>query len=334
MTVGIVGAGSWGTTLAGIAAHHDEVVLWAREPEIVEAVNRDHDNPLFLAGVTLPGRVRATSVLEEALDVDVVVSAVPSKHVRQVWSQAGPHVRADRPLVSLTKGIERHSLLRMTQVLGEVLPDHDVSRIGVLAGPNIATEIAAGQPAATVVAMPDLEVAAQVQRAFMTPRFRVYTNPDVVGCEMGGPVKNVIAIAAGIGDGLGLGDSPKAALITRGLAELTRLGVACGGSPLSFLGLAGNGDLVVTCMSSRSRNHFVGHALGRGRSLDEVLDSMSMVAEGVASAPAVLELASRHQVSMPICEMVGKVLAGQLSAEDAVTELMDRDPVTELHDLG
>lgn len=335
MTIAVIGGGSWGTTVAALAADHDDVVLWAMEPDLIDEVNTSHENTKFLEGVRLPVRVRATNELEDAIGgADAVISVVPSQYLRDVWTRARPHIEDHQPIASLTKGLERTTLLRMTQVLAEVLPSHDPSRIGVLAGPNIAREVAAGQPVATVVAFPDLDVAAQIQQALMSPRFRVYTNPDVVGCEMGGPVKNVIAIAAGMADGLGLGHSPKAALVTRGLAELTRLGVACGGQPLTFLGLAGNGDLVVTCMSPRSRNHHVGHQLGLGLPIEEVVSSMTMVAEGVASAPAVLELAARHGVEMPICGVVSDVLDGRLAPSDAVSKLMSRDAVGELHDLG
>jgi glycerol-3-phosphate dehydrogenase (NAD(P)+) len=238
------------------------------------------------------------------------------------------------PVVSLTKGIEQASLERPTQVIAEVLTRHDPSRIGVLSGPNIARDVAAGQPAATVIALSDHEAARTMQRVVMTRRFRVYTNPDVIGCEIGGAVKNVIALAAGMADGLGFGDTTKAALITRGLAELTRFGVRQGGEPLTFLGLAGNGDLVVTCMSHQSRNHYVGEQLGLGRSLDEVLGEMTMVAEGVKTAPGVLELARNCAIAMPICEQVTEVLFQGRRPEDAVDELMTRDPVTELHDMA
>lgn len=335
MKVAVIGAGSWGTTLASIIAENADVTIWAREPEVVEGIERHHQNPLFLPGFPLHDRLRATTDLEESIaGAGAVISAVPSQHVRSVMERAEPFVEPTLPVLSLTKGIEQQSWLRPTQVLSEVLRRHDRSRIGVLAGPNIAREVAAGQPAATVIAVPDPEAARLMQRVVMTRRFRVYTNPDVVGCEVGGAVKNVLAIAAGATGGLGYGVTPKAALITRGLAELTRLGLRYGGSPLTFLGLAGNGDLVVTCTSPLSRNNHVGTELGKGRPLDEILAEMTMVAEGVKSAPGVLELARRAEVSMPICEQVEAVLAGRFTAADAVDNLMLRDAVSELHGIG
>jgi glycerol-3-phosphate dehydrogenase (NAD(P)+) len=334
MKVAVVGAGSWGTTIASVVAQHAEVTLWALEPDVVEHVNEYRENPMFLSGIRLHERLRATTALDETLtSADATITAVPSHHLRSVIQKAEPFIEPHIPVLSLTKGIEQVSLKRPTQVIAEVLTRHDRSRIGVLSGPNIAREVAAGQPAATVIALPDAEAAQSMQRVVMTPRFRVYTNPDVVGCEIGGAVKNVIALAAGMADGLGFGDTPKAALITRGLAELTRLGVRLGGSPLTFLGLAGNGDLVVTCMSRHSRNRHVGEQLGLGRTLDEILGEMTMVAEGVKTAPPILELASDAGVAMPICDQVAEVLFRGRRPEDAVDELMTRDPVTELHDL-
>jgi glycerol-3-phosphate dehydrogenase (NAD(P)+) len=334
MRVAVIGGGSWGTTVASLVSGNADVMLWVLEPEIAQSVNEHGTNPLFLSGVHLHERLRATTALDEALDsVDAVISAVPSEHLRAVIERAEPFIRPHVPVLSLTKGIERISLKRPTEVISDVLHRHDRSRIGVLSGPNIAREVADGQPAATVIALADPEAALTMQRLVMTPRFRVYTNPDVVGCELGGAVKNVIALAAGMADGLGFGDTTKAALITRGLAELTRLGGRLGGNPLTFLGLAGNGDLVVTCVSRRSRNHHVGEQLGRGRSLDEVLGEMTMVAEGVKSAPAVLELAHRAGVAMPICQQVASVLFEGRRPEDALDELMSRDPATELHGM-
>jgi glycerol-3-phosphate dehydrogenase (NAD(P)+) len=332
--VAVIGAGSWGTTLASLVARNAEVVLWALEPEIPHHIHEHHTNPLYLPGIPLDERLRATTGLEDALgSADAVISAVPSEYLRSVMQQAEPFMPTDVPILSVTKGIERVSLKRPTEVIADVLSHHDRARVGVLSGPNIARDVAEGQPAATVVAMPDQASARSMQGLIMTPSFRVYTNPDVVGCELGGAVKNVIALAAGMADGLGFGDTTKAALITRGLAELTRLGVQLGGRPLTFLGLAGNGDLIVTCVSHRSRNHHVGEQLGRGRALDAILGEMNMVAEGVKSAPAVLELAHREGVVMPICEQVGAVLFEGRSPTDALRELMTRDPAAELHGM-
>jgi glycerol-3-phosphate dehydrogenase (NAD(P)+) len=241
-------------------------------------------------------------------------------------------VPADADLVSVTKGIEPATGRRMTEVLVEVL-GHQPSRVCALSGPNLAREVMAGEPSATVIACSDAARAERLQRLLMTDSLRVYTNPDVVGCEVGGAVKNVLAIAAGIGDGLGYGWNTKSALITRGLAELTRLGVAMGGELLTFLGLAGNGDLIATCSSPQSRNRHVGEELGKGRSLEEILDSMQTVAEGVETTPGVLELARRLGVEMPISESVGAVLAGELSAAEVVRRLMRREAKPERHDL-
>lgn len=332
MKIAVVGAGSWGTAVAGLACQNGDTVLWARRPELAEAINATHENPDYLAGRPLPADLRATSDLAAALEgADVVVMAVPSHGFRTVLSEARPFIAAGAPVVSLSKGIEQDTLLRMTQVIGEVLGE--ASPIGVLTGPNLAREIAAGQPAASVVAIGDDAVGRALQKAFMTQTFRVYTNPDVVGCEVAGALKNVMAIAAGIAHGLGYGDNTKAALITRGLAELTRLGIALGGDPLTFQGLAGMGDLVATCMSAQSRNRTVGEQLGRGRSLDEIVAEMKMVAEGVKSTAAVLQLAATVGIEMPIAEQVGAVLYQGLTPAEIVPALMLREAKPELHGI-
>jgi glycerol-3-phosphate dehydrogenase (NAD(P)+) len=333
LKVTVLGAGSWGTTLASLVSARSEAVLWAREPEVADAVSRNRENPVFLPGFALSPHLRATSDLETALrDAEVVLVAVPSQHFRSVIETARPFVPRDVDLVTVTKGIETGTCRRMTEVLDEVL-GRDPSRVSVLSGPNIAREVMAGEPSATVIASRDVARAERLQHLLMNDSLRVYTNPDVVGCEVGGAVKNVLAIAAGIGDGLGFGWNTKAALITRGLAELTRLGVALGGTPLTFLGLAGNGDLIATCSSPHSRNRHVGEELGRGRPLREILEPMRMVAEGVGTTSGVLGLARRLGVEMPISEKVGAVLAGKLSPADVVHLLMQRDAKPELHDL-
>jgi glycerol-3-phosphate dehydrogenase (NAD(P)+) len=326
----VIGAGSWGTTVAALGARNAEhVTLWARRPELAEALNASGENPDYLPGRPI-GTVLATAELAEALEgADVVALAVPSHGFRSVLSAAAPFVPREALVLSLAKGLEQGSLKRMTEVAAEVLAGHDDSRIGVLTGPNIASEVAAGMPTASVVAMAD-EGAAAIQRLFMTDTFRVYTNPDVVGCEVAGVVKNVVALAAGIAQGLGVGDNARAALITRGLAELTRFGLALGGNPLSFLGLAGIGDIVVTCTSPRSRNRSVGEALGRGRPLADVLGEMMMVAEGVRSTAAVLDRAAAAGVEMPIAEQVQAVLDGSRTPAAAVASLMMREAKSEL----
>lgn len=310
------------------------VMLWARRPELAEAIDTRHVNSDYLPGRSLSPTLRATADLELALSgAEVVVLAVPSHGLRQVLEQAKDAVPGSAPVVSLVKGLEPASLLRMTEVVGEVLDGHPPDRVGVLTGPNLAVEVAGGMPTASVVAMADPDRAALLQRLFMTPAFRVYTNPDVVGCEIAGVIKNVVAIAAGVSQGLGVGDNARAALITRGLAELTRVGLALGGNPLTFLGLAGIGDLVVTCTSEKSRNRHVGVELGRGRSLAGILGEMQMVAEGVRSTPAVLALAGRCGVEMPIAAQVEAVLAGDRSPSEGLALLMGRQAKPEFEGI-
>jgi glycerol-3-phosphate dehydrogenase (NAD(P)+) len=334
-SVAVIGAGSWGTTVAAIVNNHAPTVLWGRNPVIVDAVATRHENPEYLPGVRLPDGLRATSDLAEAcVGADVVVMAVPSHGFRAVLERAAPYISAEAPVVSLAKGIERDTLLRMSEVVLDVLPTHASDRVAVLTGPNLAIEVAEGQPAASVIACPDPETARRLQQLCMSSRFRVYTNPDVVGCEIAGALKNVIAIAAGTAAGLGYGDNTQAALITRGLAELARLGVALGGDPMTFAGLAGLGDLVATCTSPKSRNRSVGFELGRGRSLEEIVAETNMVAEGVKSTPAVLELARRAGIEMPIAAMVGAVLYEGRRPADLVPELMLREAKSELHGLS
>ena len=332
--VAVIGAGSWGTAVAGIAAGNADAVLWARRPELATSMRERRENPDYLPGLPLPDSLEFTADLEEACaPADVVVLGVPSHGMRAVLTEAAPFIGAGVPVISLSKGVEQGSLRRMTEVVDEVLSSHDAGQVGVLTGPNLAREVAAGQPAASVVAVRDAEAAASLQALFMTPTFRVYTNPDVVGCEIAGALKNVMAIAAGIADGLGYGDNTKAALLTRGLAELTRLGVALGGEPLTFSGLAGMGDLVATCSSTQSRNRTVGVELGKGRPLDDIVADMKMVAEGVKTTAAVLELSERAGVEMPIASFVGAVLYEGRQPKDLVLGLMLREAKAELHGI-
>lgn len=332
--VAVIGAGSWGTAVAAIAAGNVATTLWARRTELAESIERDHVNERYLPGVTLPDTLHATASLEAACrDADVVVLGVPSHGLRAVLVEAAEFIGPRVPVVSLAKGIEQGSLARMTEVICETLNGHDAACVGVLTGPNLAREVAAGQPTASVVAVTDAGVGDELQRLFFAPTFRVYTNPDVVGCEMAGALKNVLAIGAGIADGLGYGDNTKAALMTRGLAELARLGIAMGGDPLTFAGLAGMGDLIATCSSPQSRNRHVGAELGKGRSLDDITAEMNMVAEGVKTTAAVLELANRHQVEMPLSAFVGRVLYDGARPADLVPELMLRKAKPELHGM-
>jgi glycerol-3-phosphate dehydrogenase (NAD(P)+) len=332
--VAVIGAGSWGTAVAALVAGNAPTTLWARRPDLAARIDEQHENADYLPGIALPAALRATSDLRAACgDADVVVLGVPSHGFRTVLNEARPYIDARARVISLSKGVEQGTLSRMTEVVADELAGHDLSRIGVLTGPNLAKEVAAGQPTASVVATTDVAVAEDLQQLFGGPTFRVYTNPDVVGCEIAGTLKNVLAIGAGIAHGLGYGDNTKAALITRGLAELARLGVALGGDPLTFAGLAGMGDLIATCSSPQSRNRHVGVELGKGRSLEEILSEMNMVAEGVKSTRAVIELAQRHDVEMPLASFVGRVLYEGVQPAELVPELMLRKAKPELHGM-
>jgi glycerol-3-phosphate dehydrogenase (NAD(P)+) len=329
----VIGAGSWGTTVAAMVAPVVETVMWARNASVADDIAAHHRNSAYLDGFDLPESLHATSSLDEALaDADVVIMAVPSHGYRSVLEHCAPFISQTTPIVSLSKGIEQESLMRMTEVTLDVLPDHDPSVVGVLTGPNLAREIMQGQPAATVIALKDHKTATALQKVFINPRFRVYTNGDVIGAESAGAVKNVMAIAAGMASGKGYGDNTLATLVTRALVEMTRLGVAMGGDHRTFPGLAGLGDLIATCNSSQSRNHKVGFALGQGRSLEEVTSKMNMVAEGVKSTRGVLELARRHDVDMPIATQVGRVIYDGVEPGAALHDLMTREAGSEYSD--
>lgn len=328
INVAVIGAGSWGTTVAALAASNTPTVLWARRADLAEAINETHRNPDYLADYELPEALRATNSLAEAVSsADVLVMGVPSHGYRDVAAEAAQYLRPWVPIVSLAKGIERSSLKRMSEVTAEEMPGHPVA---VLTGPNLAKEILSGQPAASVVAIDDDTIATELQRIFSRPSLRIYTNPDVVGCEVSGVVKNIIAIASGMAEGMGFGDNTRATLITRGLAEMTRLGLALGGHAETFAGLAGMGDLIATCSSKQSRNNMVGLQLGQGRSIKNILASMNMVAEGVKSSPPVFDLARRYGVEMPITEQIVAVCHKGRSAKDALASLMQRSTKSEL----
>jgi glycerol-3-phosphate dehydrogenase (NAD(P)+) len=315
MRVAVLGAGSWGTTVATLAAARNQATLWARASEVAREIREKHTNAAYLPGFDLPTQLHATSDLEEAVrDADVIIAGVPSHGFRQVLEQAVPYARPWIPIVSLTKGFEAGTLLRMTEVVKELFPGHPAA---ALTGPNLAKEIMSGQAAASVIATEDLSVASALQSVLRRGVFRIYMNHDVVGCEVAGALKNVIAIAAGIAQGISVGDNTRAAVITRGVSELTRLGVAMGGQAPTFAGLAGMGDLIATCVSPQSRNRYVGEQLGLGRPLSEILAEMNMVAEGVKTAVTVMELAERHGVEMPICDVINRVVTGEISAVDA-----------------
>ncbi|MEU3244666.1 NAD(P)H-dependent glycerol-3-phosphate dehydrogenase [Streptomyces sp. NPDC006875] len=334
--VAVLSAGSWGTAMAKVFADAgSDVTVHARRPEVADAINHQCENPAYLPGVTLPDRLRATTSAPEALEGAAhVVLSIPAQTLRTNLAAWTPHIGADAVVVSLMKGVETHSGLRMTQVI------HDVTGIGpervaILSGPNLAREVAAQQPAAAVIACPDESAAAALQQACHTHYFRPYTGTDVVGCELGGAVKNVIALAVGLatGLGLGLGDNARALLITRGLAETARLGAAMGADPLTFAGLAGAGDLIATCSSPLSRNRTFGEHLGRGLTVDEATVATKQTAEGVMSCRAVLDLAAAHRVEMPITEVVSAVIAGAVSVPDAAAALMSRTPKSERYDV-
>jgi glycerol-3-phosphate dehydrogenase (NAD(P)+) len=326
--VSVIGAGSWGTTVAALASRNTPTTLWSRRAPLAEQIDRDHENGDYLAGFRLPTTLRATADLEEAVrQADLLAMAVPSHGFREALEQVKPYLRPWVPVISLSKGLEVGTRLRMSQLVEEILPGHPV---GVLTGPNLAKEILSGHAAASVIAMDDENVARSIQRLFQAELFRVYTNEDVVGSELGGVLKNVIAIAAGMADGLGAGDNTRAAVITRGLSEMARIGVAMGGDPMTFSGLAGMGDLVATCISPQSRNRHVGECLGKGQTIDEIIAAMNMVAEGVKTSKVVMELAEELGVDLPISAEVRAVCHEGRSASEAYAGLLRRGPNREM----
>jgi glycerol-3-phosphate dehydrogenase (NAD(P)+) len=330
-TIAVVGAGAWGTTIAHTLAERAEVSLWARDPGLAAELASARTNPR-LPGAVLDRRVAVSADLPAVVGrAEVVLVAVPSVGMRAVGSALAPALARGVPLVSLAKGFEPGTGLRMTQVLAEFAPGHPVA---ALTGPNLAREILDGHAAASVLATADDEVGTDLQELLSSDWFRVYRNTDVVGCELAGALKNVVAIAAGMAEGLGTGDNTKAAVITRGLAELGRLGSAMGGNPLTFSGLAGLGDLVATCASPLSRNRHVGEQLGRGRPAAEVLAGMTSIAEGVTAAPVAVALAATHGVEVPIAAQVAEVLAGRVTAAEAYRGLLGRRRRDELYGLG
>jgi glycerol-3-phosphate dehydrogenase (NAD(P)+) len=330
----VVGAGSWGTAFATIlASNHLPTLLWARRKELAREINARHMNQPYLPGIPLPTTLRATADLEEAAGrASTVVIAVPSHCFREKVAELAPLIQPGATLVSLTKGVEQDTLLRMTEVIADA-GKIEYERAAAVSGPNLAKEVAEGQPGATVVACSDLARAERLQRLFHHRTLRVYCNDDVTGVEIAGACKNVIALAAGMADGLGYGDNSKSALITRGLAEVTRLGVRLGANPITFIGLAGVGDMIATCTSRLSRNRHVGEELGKGRSLDDIIAEMNMVAEGVKSCRAILGLADRAGVDMPIASRVERVLFEGVHPQDMVEDLMLRAPEPEFHGI-
>jgi glycerol-3-phosphate dehydrogenase (NAD(P)+) len=330
--VGVLGDGSWGTTVASMAAGNTPTVLWARDPGVAEEIDTEHRNTRYLEDRALSESLRATSDLDEvASTADVLVVGVPSHSMRGVLAQAAPYVRPWVPVISLVKGLEQDTRKRATEVISEELPGHPV---GLLAGPNLAREILDGYAAAAVIATPDDEVAMALQPLFRTSVFRVYRNDDLLGCELGGVLKNIVAIASGMADGLGVGDNTRALVITRGLAEMTRMGEVMGANPRTFAGLTGMGDLMATCMSPLSRNRRVGEALASGKTLDEVLEEMGQVAEGVKTARPVMELASEHDVFMPIAAEVDAVVNEGRHPREAYRGLRRAVPESERHGVA
>jgi glycerol-3-phosphate dehydrogenase (NAD(P)+) len=326
MKLAVIGAGSWGTALAHVLApRFERVRLWAFEEDLALRMARTRENDIFLPGYALPAQVEPTSDLAEALaDATIVLGVMPSHHARRLYREMLPHLHADMVFVSATKGIEQNGLLRMSEVIRGVLRTRFEPQVAVLSGPSFAREVARGDPTAVVVAADDATVATRVQAACSGPTLRLYTNADTIGVEVGGALKNVIAISAGICHGLGLGNNTQAALITRGLAEITRLSVAMGAQPQTLAGLAGLGDLVLTCSGGLSRNRKVGMELAEGKPLAQIVGSMRMVAEGVETCDAAVKLAEKYGVDLPISSQMQAVLDGRTSPRDALRELMDR----------
>jgi glycerol-3-phosphate dehydrogenase (NAD(P)+) len=322
----IIGGGSWGTALSLVLAQQGRPVrLWVFEKELIEAINRERRNPVYLPEFELPPSVVATNSLAECMrDAEIVLTVVPSQHCRAIYQTMQPFLKPHMICVSATKGLENETLLRMSEVIEAVGQPWISGRIAAISGPSFAREVARGDPTAIVVASRDSEVALRVQRELARPWLRLYTNSDLTGVELGGAVKNVIAIAAGVCAGLGFGSNSIAALITRGLAEMSRLVIACGGKRETLAGLAGMGDLVLTCTGELSRNRSVGVQLGQGRSLSDIISGTRMVAEGVLTARATLALAKRHQIEMPISEQMELVLHHDKSPREAIRELMER----------
>ena len=318
--IAVMGGGSWGTTVASLVSRNADITLWARDAATVDDINSNHKNSRYLGDAPLNPKLQATLDPAEAIaGADAVVMGIPSNNFRSVLTDIAPNLPDGAPLISLTKGLERGSRLRMTEICREVAPGRPV---GVLTGPNLAREIVAGQAAAGVLALDDPSPQTWLQPVLNVGLFRVYTNPDHIGCELGGVFKNIIAIAVGMGDGLGAGDNTRAALITRGLAEMTRLGTALGGRAETFAGLAGMGDMIATCTSPQSRNRHVGIELAKGRSIEDIIASMHMVAEGVKSAPTVMELAMEYGIDMPISSDVFKVVTGASNARGVYRGLL------------
>ena len=321
--IGVIGAGAWGTALA-IAARRAgrDVTIWAHEPEVVSAINTKHENTIFLSGIKLDPGIKATSDMAEALNADAVLMVAPAQHVRGVCEMAKPHWKKATPIVLCSKGVEKNTLNLMSEVAGQVL-GKDVP-VAVLSGPTFAKEVANNLPTAVTLACNDETLGQKLIDAMASKTFRPYYSPDVIGAELGGAIKNVLAIACGIVEGKKMGDNARAALITRGLAEIARLGLVLGADPLTLMGLSGLGDLTLTCNAMQSRNFSLGYELGQGKSLDAILSERNSVAEGVPSATSVVELAEKNQVDMPICQAVYAVLNVEADLDSIILGLLSR----------
>lgn len=333
--VTILGAGSWGTALGIVLADNGhEVRLWSYNEDQVNEINTYRTNEKYLPGIQLEGKIHAYTEMSSALhDVKTIVIAVPTKAVREVVRKIARIIKNPVIVVHVCKGIEPDTLKRVSEMITEEMPDHLMEDLVVLSGPSHAEEVSRRQPTTVAVSSKNIRAAEYIQDLFMNANFRVYTNEDIVGVEIGGALKNIIALAAGISDGLGYGDNAKAALITRGLAEISRLGTKMGANPLTFLGLTGIGDLIVTCTSVHSRNWRTGNALGKGKSLNQILEEMGQVVEGVRTTKAAVQLAEKYNVTMPISSILYKVLFENLKPKEAVDELMSRKKTHEMEDL-
>ncbi len=331
--VTVIGAGSFGTALAVVLdTAGNKVQIWAREQEVVDGINNNHKNPSYLTDIELPSTIKAYSNLEQCLnDQEMIIFATPSHTLREVAAKIKPCISGNEILVTVSKGIENSTFKTMSQILVEIMDGITYEdNIGVLYGPSHAEEVSALKPTIVVAAAYSTRTARAIQDAFMTPRFRVYVNNDLVGVEIGGSVKNIIALAAGVVDGAEMGDNAKAALLTRGLHEMKRMGLAMGAHNDTFSGLTGMGDLIATCTSLHSRNRYVGHQIGKGKKLDEIIASMNMVAEGVKTTKSVHEWAIAHNVEMPITKAVYDVLFNDVNPKDVLEQLMTRDPKDEI----
>jgi glycerol-3-phosphate dehydrogenase (NAD(P)+) len=334
-TIAVIGTGSWGTALSIVLADNGyNVKQWGRSKETIEEINQKHTNEKYIKNVELPMNIIGyTNLRKTLLGVNTIILAVPTKAMREVLSKIQEVQQGALTVVHVSKGVEPDSLLRISEIIEDTMKPENLKDIVVLSGPSHAEEVSLRHPTTVVASSENIEAAVKVQNMFMNNQFRVYTNTDMVGVEIGGALKNIIALAAGVGDGLGYGDNAKAALITRGLVEISRLGVKMGANPLTFSGLSGIGDLIVTCTSVHSRNWRAGNMLGKGMNLDEVLDNMGMVVEGVRTTKAAKQLAAEYGVSMPITDALYDILFNGVNAREAVGQLMQRNKTHEMEDL-